>query len=138
MQVNQLTKRYETSAFFSKNKHTTLALNQVSFHLKEGETLGIVGESGCGKSTLGKSLMRLTEPTSGSIQLKGQEVTILKERDMRSLRKDIQMIFQDPYASLNPRMKIKDILERTAHRSSTREESRKAKAGKGDAAHCWV
>ena len=95
--------------------------------MKEGETLGIVGESGCGKSTLGKSLMRLTEPTSGSIQLKGQEITLLKERDMRSLRKDIQMIFQDPYASLNPRMKIKDILEEPliVHQHGTKAERRK-------------
>lgn len=127
MQVNQLTKRYDTAAFFSKHKHSTLALNQVSFHVKEGETLGIVGESGCGKSTLGKSLMRLTEPTSGSIQLKGQEVTLLKEREMRSLRKDIQMIFQDPYASLNPRMKIKDILEEPliVHWNGTKPDRRK-------------
>ncbi|MFP7295248.1 ABC transporter ATP-binding protein [Bacillus safensis] len=127
MQVNQLTKRYDTAAFFSKHKQSTLALNQVSFHVKEGETLGIVGESGCGKSTLGKSLMRLTEPTSGSIQLKGQEITLLKERDMRSLRKDIQMIFQDPYASLNPRMKIKDILEEPliVHHHGTKSERRK-------------
>lgn len=122
--MNQLTKRYDTAAFFSKHKQSTLALNQVSFHVKEGETLGIVGESGCGKSTLGKSLMRLTEPTSGSIQLKGQEITLLKERDMRSLRKDIQMIFQDPYASLNPRMKIKDILEEPliVHQHGTKAE----------------
>ncbi|KXI31397.1 peptide ABC transporter ATP-binding protein [Bacillus sp. P003] len=127
LQVNQLTKRYDTAAFFSKHKQSTLALNQVSFHVKEGETLGIVGESGCGKSTLGKSLMRLTEPTSGSIQLKGQEITLLKERDMRSLRKDIQMIFQDPYASLNPRMKIKDILEEPliVHHHGTKAERRK-------------
>ncbi|MEC4589176.1 ABC transporter ATP-binding protein [Bacillus safensis] len=127
MQVNQLTKRYDTAAFFSKHKQSTLALNQVSFHVKEGETLGIVGESGCGKSTLGKSLMRLTEPTSGSIQLKRQEITLLKERDMRSLRKDIQMIFQDPYASLNPRMKIKDILEEPliVHQHGTKAERRK-------------
>ncbi|UXC33331.1 ABC transporter ATP-binding protein [Bacillus safensis] len=127
MQVNQLTKRYDTAAFFSKHKQSTLALNQVSFHVKEGETLGIVGESGCGKSTLGKSLMRLTEPTSGSIQLKGQEITLLKERDMRFLRKDIQMIFQDPYASLNPRMKIKDILEEPliVHHHGTKAERQK-------------
>ncbi|MCY7688045.1 ABC transporter ATP-binding protein [Bacillus altitudinis] len=127
MQVNQLTKRYDTSAFFSKHKQTTLALNQVSFHVKEGETLGIVGESGCGKSTLGKSLMRLIEPTSGSIQMKGKEVTLLKERDMRSFRKDIQMIFQDPYASLNPRMKIRDILEEPliVHKHGTKAERQK-------------
>lgn len=101
-----------------------MALNQVSFHVKEGETLGIVGESGHGKSTLGKSLMRLIEPTSGSIQMKGKEVMLLKERDMRSFRKDIQMIFQDPYASLNPRMKIKDILEEPliVHKHGTKAE----------------
>ncbi|MDM5297277.1 ABC transporter ATP-binding protein [Bacillus pumilus] len=122
-----MTKRYDTSAFFSKHQQATWALHQVSFHIKEGETLGIVGESGCGKSTLGKSLMRLIEPTSGSIQVKGEEVTLLKDRDMRSLRKDIQMIFQDPYASLNPRMKMKDILEEPliVHKHGSKAERKK-------------
>ncbi|MFS0655785.1 ABC transporter ATP-binding protein [Bacillus sp. 179-C3.3 HS] len=127
MQVQQLTKRYDTTSFFSKKKQAAMALNQVSFHVNEGETLGIVGESGCGKSTLGKSLMRLVEPTSGSIHMKGKEVTQLNEKEMRSLRKDIQMIFQDPYASLNPRMKIKDILEEPliVHKHGTKKERQK-------------
>ncbi len=114
--VRNLKKYYPVrSGFFSKEHGTVYALDDVSFFIRENETLGLVGESGCGKSTLGKCLLRAIEPTSGSINFKmpdGNMVDLmqLNKKEMRKVRPYMQMIFQDPYSSLDPRMTIMDII----------------------------
>lgn len=82
----------------------------MSFKVFEGETLGLVGESGCGKSTLGKAILQLEKATSGSIKYRGKELTKLKPSELRKLRKEIQLVFQDPYSSLNPRILIGEAI----------------------------
>nr|WP_042190009.1 dipeptide ABC transporter ATP-binding protein [Kibdelosporangium sp. MJ126-NF4]CEL19038.1 Oligopeptide transport ATP-binding protein OppF (TC 3.A.1.5.1) [Kibdelosporangium sp. MJ126-NF4]CTQ95160.1 Oligopeptide transport ATP-binding protein OppF (TC 3.A.1.5.1) [Kibdelosporangium sp. MJ126-NF4] len=86
------------------------AVSGLSFSLAQGETLGLVGESGCGKSTTGRAVLQLHKPTSGSVKFDGKELTTLGTRDMRAVRRDMQIVFQDPYASLNPRWQINDIV----------------------------
>jgi oligopeptide transport system ATP-binding protein len=112
---------------FQKEVASVKAVNDVSLQIRKGETLGLVGESGCGKSTLGRCLMRLIEPSSGQIFFNGKEITNIKGEDLRALRRKIQIIFQDPYASLNPRMTVGSIIEEPLiiHNLFRDEKSRK-------------
>lgn len=108
--ARDLTRHYEVSRGLFKGHAQVRALNGVSFELEAGKTLAVVGESGCGKSTLARALTLIEEPTSGSLKIAGQEVKGASKDQRRQLRRDVQMVFQNPYASLNPRQKIGDQL----------------------------
>lgn len=105
-------KKYFTikKGLFQKEPIILKAVDNISFSIKRGETLGLVGESGCGKTTCGRTILKLYEPTAGEIIYKGENITSLKPSKMLSYRKEMQMIFQDPYASLDPRMMVGDII----------------------------
>jgi len=111
LKINNLSKEYPIkSGLFSASTKIIKAVNDISFDVYPGETLGLVGESGCGKTTLGRSILRLIEPTGGSIDFEGTDITKLNKSAMRQTRRDMQLIFQDPYSSLNPRLTIGDAI----------------------------
>ncbi|WP_153463275.1 MULTISPECIES: ABC transporter ATP-binding protein [Sediminibacillus] len=112
LEVNNLKKHFpiKGSSLFEKEKRAVKAVDGVSFQVNKGETLGLVGESGCGKSTTGRAILKLLEPTSGEIRFNGEDITGYRGEKLRKLRRDMQLIFQDPYASLNPRKTIEQII----------------------------
>jgi oligopeptide/dipeptide ABC transporter ATP-binding protein len=111
LEVARLTKHYPVaSGVFGRTRARVHAVDEVSFDIAEGETLGLVGESGCGKSTLGKTVLRLVPPTAGTITWRGKRIDGLDAGAMRAFRRELQAVFQDPYASLNPRMRAEDIV----------------------------
>jgi len=130
LEVRNLVKVYSSSeGVFGKTAREIRAVNGVSFDIHKGETLGLVGESGCGKSTLGRMILRLVEPTSGEIQFDQQDVLSASPSVLRRLRRNMQIIFQDPFASLDPRMRIEEIVTEPlvihgASRSGVRDQAR--------------
>jgi len=111
LEVNRLKKHFPIKGgFFQRTVGNVHAVDGVSFRLETGETIGLVGESGCGKSTTGRLILRLIKPTSGEIRFNGQDLSRLDRRRMKAVRRDMQLIFQDPYASLNPRLTVGGIV----------------------------
>jgi peptide/nickel transport system ATP-binding protein len=131
LEVKNLTKRFDIhSGLFGRVSGRVHAVEDVSFDLHAGETLSLVGESGCGKSTTGRAIMRLIEPDGGSVIANGKDVLALGKKDMREMRKSVQMIFQDPFASLNPRMTVGAAIAEPylEHGMGTRKEAREVVA----------
>lgn len=127
VKVENLSKMFRVdSGMWSRSKEFVHAVSDVSLSIYEGETLGLVGESGCGKSTLGRLIINLIEPSQGKVTFEGVDIHALAMEEMRDLRKNMQIIFQDPYASLNPRWTIRDIIAEpleTHHSKMTKDET---------------
>ena len=125
MTAENLTKHFPIKGGLTKRTvNYVKAVDDVSFDIYKGETLGLVGESGCGKTTTGRTLIRLMEPTSGKVWYRDKDIFELSKKEMRQLRKEIQIIFQDPFGSLNPSLKVKEIIEEPliAHRVGSKAE----------------
>ena len=110
LRAEQVKKYFPVQGGLGRPGRMVKAVDGVDLEVKKGEIYGLVGETGCGKSTLGRTLIRLTEPTEGKVQILGKEITGLHGNDLREMRRDVQMVFQDPYTSLDPRQKVGDIL----------------------------
>ena len=113
MNIQGLVKTYPIKGgAFQKVLGTVRAVDGVDLEIRQGEAVGLVGESGCGKSTLGRAILRLEEPDAGSVEFNGVDILQLSTKDLKQYRRDAQVVFQDPYSSLNPRMKVLDIVGR--------------------------
>lgn len=129
LEVENLKVHYPVRGSWFRPKRFVRAVDGVSFSLEAGETVGLVGESGCGKSTLGRALVRLEEPTAGRVLLDGKDMAALHGRELRRARRNFQMIFQDPYGSLNPRLTVWDALDEVlALHSGLEREARRRRA----------
>ncbi len=126
LSIRGLAKNYELSGALARRKEVVHAVENVNLEIREGETLGIVGESGCGKSTLGRMIVRLEQPTAGEILFEGHDLAKEPKKKLRALRKRFQMIFQDPYAALNPRRQIGQIVEEPLRVHGVDKEERRA------------
>ena len=111
IEVSHLVKHFTRGGGFLRAGSTVKAVDDVSFTIAEGETFGLVGESGSGKTTTGRCMLRLIEPSSGDVRFRGENVLAFSRRRMREARRDMQIVFQDPYSSLNPRMRARQIVE---------------------------
>src|SRR6266542_3685813 len=116
VEVNNLVKYFPVRAgLLQRVVNQVKAVDDVSFFVRKGETLGLVGESGCGKTTVGRTMLRLVEPTSGAVRFEGKDVFSMKPRELKATRRDMQIIFQDPYASLDPRVPIGESVMEGLH-----------------------
>jgi ABC-type oligopeptide transport system ATPase subunit len=111
LEVSHLVKQFVRGGGWLRGKSVVSAVDDVSFSIEEGETFGLVGESGSGKTTTGRCILRLIEPTAGSVRFQGRDVLALSRRELREARREMQIVFQDPYSSLNPRMRARQIVE---------------------------
>jgi len=126
VEIDRLTKRFTRGSGLLGHRTTVSAVDDVSFSIDAGETFGLVGESGSGKTTTGRCILRLIEPTSGSVRFAGEDLLAFKPERLRAVRRDMQIVFQDPYASLNPRMRAREIVEEplVIHGLGSRDERR--------------